>query len=217
MSDIITFNTESGFYTPPTKQTSSDPWHHLPASEWVQKQIEYTATSSPSGEGLIKPINELGVDELVGVEVGVCLAHTTEAFIKGIKNLKKLYAIDNYPTFVDWDGSDWNQDRQNLMKKTAQEKMIPYKSKVEFLHISSQEFVRTIEDESLDFVFIDGDHSYEAALKDFENYYPKIKNGGIFAGHDIQLNSIHTALTHFLKERYDQVSIVSNSAWYLRK
>ena len=216
MSDIITFNTETGFYTPPTRQTSSDPWHHLPAAEWVQKQIEYTATSSPSGEGLIKPINELE-GELVGVEVGVCLAHTTEAFIKGIKNLKKLYAIDNYPTFVDWDGSDWNQDRQNLMKKTAQEKMIPYKSKVEFLHISSQEFVRTIEDESLDFVFIDGDHSYEAALKDFENYYPKIKNGGIFAGHDIQLNSIHTALTHFLKERYDQVSIVSNSAWYLRK
>jgi hypothetical protein len=216
MSDIITFNTETGFYTPPTRQTSSDPWHHLPAAEWVQKQIEYTSTSSPSGEGLIKPINELE-GELVGVEVGVCLAHTTEAFIKGIKNLKKLYAIDNYPTFVDWDGSDWNQYRQNLMKKTAQEKMIPYKSKVEFLHISSQEFVRTIEDESLDFVFIDGDHSYEAALKDFENYYPKIKNGGIFAGHDIQLNSIHTALTHFLKERYDQVSIVSNSAWYLRK
>jgi hypothetical protein len=216
MSDIITFNTETGFYTPPTRQTSSDPWHHLPAAEWVQKQIEYTSTSSPSGEGLIKPINELE-GELVGVEVGVCLAHTTEAFIKGIKNLKKLYAIDNYPTFVDWDGSDWNQDRQNLMKKTAQEKMISYKSKVEFLHISSQEFVRTIEDESLDFVFIDGDHSYEAALKDFENYYPKIKNGGIFAGHDIQLNSIHTALTHFLKERYDQVSIVSNSAWYLRK
>jgi len=216
MSDIITFNTETGFYTPPTRQTSSDPWHHLPAAEWVQKQIEYTSTSSPSGEGLIKPINELE-GELVGVEVGVCLAHTTEAFIKGIKNLKKLYAIDNYPTFVDWDGSDWNQDRQNLMKKTAQEKMIPYKSKVEFLHISSQEFVRKIEDESLDFVFIDGDHSYEAALKDFENYYPKIKNGGIFAGHDIQLNSIHTALTHFLKERYDQVSIVSNSAWYLRK
>lgn len=195
---------------------NSDPNHHLPAAEWVQKQIEYTATSSPSGEGLIEPINELK-GKLVGVEVGVCLAHTTEAFAKGIKNLKKLYAIDNYPTFVDWDGSDWNQDRQNLMKKAAQEKLIPYKNKVEFLHVSSEEFVKTLKDESLDFVFIDGDHSFEAALKDFQNYYPKLKKGGIFAGHDIQLYSVRNALSYFLKERSNEVTGITNSAWYLRK
>ena len=182
----------------------------------MQKQIEYTATSSPSGEGLIEPINSLK-GELVGVEVGVCLAHTTESFAKGIKNLKKLYAIDNYPTFVDWDGSDWNQDRQNLMKKTAQEKLILYKNKVEFIHVSSEEFVKTIEDESLDFVFIDGDHSFDAVLKDFQNYYPKVKKGGIFGGHDIQLHSVRNALTHFLKEISKEVIDVANSAWYLRK
>ena len=195
---------------------TSDPNHHLPATEWVQKQIEYTATSSPSGEGLIEPINSLK-GELVGVEVGVCLAHTTEAYAKGIKNLKKLYAVDNYPTFVDWDGSDWNEDRQDLMKKAAQDKMLAYKDKVEIQHISSEEFVKTIEDESLDFVFIDGDHSFEAALKDFQNYYPKVKTGGIFGGHDIQLDSVRNALSYFLKEKSSEVIGVSNSAWYLRK
>jgi predicted O-methyltransferase YrrM len=195
---------------------NSDPNHHLPAAEWVQKQIEYTATSSPSGEGLIEAINSLK-GELVGVEVGVCLAHTTEAFAKGIKNLKKLYAVDNYPTFVDWDGSDWNKDRQDLMKKAAQEKMLAHKDKVEFLHVSSEEFVKTIEDESLDFVFIDGDHSYEAALKDFQNYYPKVKKGGVFGGHDIQLYSVRDALTYFLKEKFHEVIESTNSSWYLRK
>ena len=79
--------------------SNSDPYHNLPADAWVQKQIEYGNTASPSGEGLIEPINELK-GKLVGVEIGVCLAHTTESFVKGIKNLKKLYAIDNYPTFV---------------------------------------------------------------------------------------------------------------------
>jgi hypothetical protein len=195
---------------------TSDPNHHLPAAEWVQKQIEYTATSSPSGEGLIEPINSLK-GELVGVEVGVCLAHTTEAYAKGIKNLKKLYAVDNYPTFVDWDGSDWNKDRQDLMKKAAQDKMLAYKDKVEIHHVPSEEFVKTIEDESLDFVFIDGDHSFEAALKDFQNYYPKVKTGGIFGGHDIQLDSVRNALSYFLKEKSSEVIGVSNSAWYLRK
>ena len=215
MSDeIFTINTNDVLRINQPK--TSDPNHHLPAAEWVQKQIEYTATSSPSGEGLIEPINSLK-GELVGVEVGVCLAHTTEAFAKGIKNLKKLYAVDNYPTFVDWDGSDWNKDRQDLMKKAAQDKMLAHKDKVEFLHVSSEEFVKTIEDESLDFVFIDGDHSFEAALKDFQNYYPKVKKGGIFGGHDIQLDSVRNALSYFLKEKSSEVIGVSNSAWYLRK
>ena len=212
--EIFTINTNDVLRINQPK--TSDPNHHLPAAEWVQKQIEYTATSSPSGEGLIEPINSLK-GELVGVEVGVCLAHTTEAFAKGIKNLKKLYAVDNYPTFVDWDGSDWNKDRQDLMKKAAQEKMLAHKDKVEFLHVSSEEFVKTIEDESLDFVFIDGDHSFEAALKDFQNYYPKVKKGGIFGGHDIQLDSVRNALTYFLKEKSNEVMGVTNSAWYLRK
>ena len=212
--EIITINTNDVLRINQPK--TSDPNHHLPAAEWVQKQIEYTATSSPSGEGLIEPINSLK-GELVGVEVGVCLAHTTEAFAKGIKNLKKLYAVDNYPTFVDWDGSDWNKDRQDLMKKAAQDKMLAHKDKVEFLHVSSEEFVKTIEDESLDFVFIDGDHSFEAALKDFQNYYPKVKKGGIFGGHDIQLDSVRNALTYFLKEKSNEVIGVTNSAWYLRK
>jgi hypothetical protein len=215
MSDeIFTINTNDVLRINQPK--TSDPNHHLPAAEWVQKQIEYTATSSPSGEGLIEPINSLK-GELVGVEVGVCLAHTTEAFVKGINNLKKLYAVDNYPTFVDWDGSDWNKDRQDLMKKAAQDKMLAHKDKVEFLHVSSEEFVKTIEDESLDFVFIDGDHSFEAALKDFQNYYPKVKKGGIFGGHDIQLDSVRNALTYFLKEKSNEVIGVTNSAWYLRK
>ena len=212
--EIITINTNDVLRINQPK--SSDPNHHLPAAEWVQKQIEYTATSSPSGEGLIEPINSLK-GELVGVEVGVCLAHTTEAYAKGIKNLKKLYAVDNYPTFVDWDGSDWNKDRQDLMKKAAQDKMLAYKDKVEIHHVPSEEFVKTIEDESLDFVFIDGDHSFEAALKDFQNYYPKVKTGGIFGGHDIQLDSVRNALSYFLKERSNEVIGVSNSAWYLRK
>lgn len=37
---------------------------------------------------------------------------------------------------------------------------------------------------SLDMVFIDACHYYEEVRKDLENWYPKVKLGGIFAGHD---------------------------------
>ena len=44
------------------------------------------------------------------------------------------------------------------------------------------------EDSSLDGVFIDADHTYEAVKKDIQNWLPKVRKGGILAGHDY----IHT-------------------------
>ena len=41
-----------------------------------------------------------------------------------------------------------------------------------------------IPDESLDFVYLDADHTYDAVRGDIENFYPKIKKGGVLAGHD---------------------------------
>lgn len=39
-------------------------------------------------------------------------------------------------------------------------------------------------DKSVDFVFIDGDHSYEGCKRDIEAWLPKVKDGGILSGHD---------------------------------
>jgi hypothetical protein len=41
--------------------------------------------------------------------------------------------------------------------------------------------------ESIDLAFIDGDHSYEGALKDFRNIYPLMKKGGIILAHDCKI------------------------------
>jgi hypothetical protein len=39
-------------------------------------------------------------------------------------------------------------------------------------------------DESLDFIYIDANHKYEFVKQDMETWFPKLRNGGIFAGHD---------------------------------
>jgi predicted O-methyltransferase YrrM len=44
----------------------------------------------------------------------------------------------------------------------------------------------------LDFLFIDGDHSYEGVKKDFEMYSPLVRKGGIIAFHDIVGHSLET-------------------------
>lgn len=42
-----------------------------------------------------------------------------------------------------------------------------------------------IDNEKFDFIFIDGDHNYDAVKNDFEMYLPTVKSGGIIALHDI--------------------------------
>jgi predicted O-methyltransferase YrrM len=217
MNDIITFNTENGVYTPPTRNNSSDPWHHLPAAEWVQKQIDWANQSEPSGLGLVEPISKLSGRKLIGVEIGVCLGVTTESLLNNIPNIGKIYAVDNYPTFVDWNGGDMNAERQELMKQYAKTLLTPFGDRVEFCYESSIEFGKTLKEESLDFVFIDGDHSEEASYNDFWMYYPLVKKGGIFAGHDIVLESVKNSLKGYLGENFSKVITVSNNAWYMIK
>jgi len=42
-----------------------------------------------------------------------------------------------------------------------------------------------LKDQQLDFLFIDGDHSYQGTKQDFEMYSPLVRKGGIVAFHDI--------------------------------
>ena len=55
---------------------------------------------------------------------------------------------------------------------------------VEVLIGESHEFVNKFNDEYFDFVFIDADHKYESVKQDIEDWYPKVRVGGILAGHD---------------------------------
>ncbi|MEM5875171.1 MAG: class I SAM-dependent methyltransferase [Candidatus Aenigmatarchaeota archaeon] len=50
---------------------------------------------------------------------------------------------------------------------------------------SFKKIIRILNGEKLDFLFIDGDHTYEGVRKDFEMYSPLVKKGGIIAFHDI--------------------------------
>ena len=53
------------------------------------------------------------------------------------------------------------------------------------------EEVKTIlQGKKVDFLFIDGDHSYEGVRKDFDMYSPLVKINGIIAFHDV-IKSIH--------------------------
>ena len=49
---------------------------------------------------------------------------------------------------------------------------------------SRPEAASLFENGSLDFVFLDADHSFESVWQDLSVWYPKVRIGGILAGHD---------------------------------
>ncbi len=52
------------------------------------------------------------------------------------------------------------------------------------IRYSSRQSACFFPDESLDFVFIDANHKYDYVKEDIETWYPKVRKGGLFCGHD---------------------------------
>jgi len=72
----------------------------------------------------------------------------------------------------------------------------------------SAEAAKLYKDKSVDFVFIDADHSYQAVKKDIFAWLPKIRKGGFIGGHDIQRTVVYHAVQDAL-ENFQRVGINS--------
>ena len=60
----------------------------------------------------------------------------------------------------------------------------PYAAKIKVLQMYSTEAAKLIPDGSLDFAYIDARHDYCGVTDDLHSYWPKVRSGGIIAGHD---------------------------------
>ena len=105
-------------------------------------------------------------------EIGVHRGLSAEGALKSIP-IKKFYLID-----------PWSDVLYPLMDETIT-RLKKWESVCEYIRKTSDDAVNDIPDNSLDLCYIDGDHSKEQVEKDIKNYFPKVKVGGIIAGHNI--------------------------------
>ena len=87
--------------------------------------------------------------------------------------------------------------------------MAPYSSRVHFVREMSFNAVSQFQDCSLDFVYVDAVHDYEGALRDIMDWWPKLKPGGILAGHDY-LDQINPAGIFGVKSAADRFAMAVN-------
>lgn len=80
-----------------------------------------------------------------------------------------------------------------------------------------------IENNSVDLLFIDGEHSYEQCKKDIENYWPKLKKGGFLLGHDYRreqpgvIRAVNEIFTQEGFTKYENCSMWSVGKGHFRK
>lgn len=146
---------------------------------------------------LIHSINiQKGKKKLVGLEIGVFNGNYSEKIYNYFKTKFDfhLYLVDPWKTF---DGYYYDQNKLEKCYSNVKKKFNRNK-KVTILRKTSLEASDDFENESLDFVYIDGNHDYDFVIKDLETWFPKLKSNGVLFGDDYsRAYGVHKAVNEF--------------------
>lgn len=182
---------------------------YLEQGIWLSKMPDHAAW------GLVDLIRDLGPN-VKGIEIGVQLGMNSYMLLDACPNITKIIGVDPYEPYTDWDRSITQSD-QDIIYAEFMENLPLMKDRFELLKYKSVDASVYLEDDSYDFLFVDGDHSIRGVLNDLDKYVPKIKKGGIVAGHDIGLHGVNMAVQGWCRRKNidsKKVMITENQAWY---
>lgn len=154
-------------------------------------------------------------DEYHFVEIGSWKGRSSIYMGVEIFNSGKKIKFDCVDT---WEGSEEHRDKSNVSYEPLLEipnglynefinNINPLKSVINPIRSTSVEASKLYEDESLDFVFIDGAHDYQSIKEDIEHWYPKVKKGGYISGDDYVWESINFAVKQFFSNKHNIISM----------
>ena len=152
-----------------------------------------------------------------GAELGVSRGRFT-SYLCSVMPEMKMIAVDLWASQPDLtaEGTEtyegWNHDESYQNFKDGTEHYFP--GRVEIHRMKTTEAAPLIADGSLDFIFIDADHSYEGCSADIEAWRGKVRRGGIIAGHDFNWPTVAKSVADWLGD----VQVLKDNVWiYIQK
>jgi len=150
---------------------------------------------------------EPAVGAEVGVENGVHAFEMLEQL-----PLKKMYLVDAYKPHYDKTAGEVEQWQEN-----AKELLSEFKDKIKWLINDSVQAAPSVANESLDFVYIDADHAEGPAYNDIKAWTPKVRSGGIVAGHDFATyEEVRKAVIRYAQENDIEVCFRQDDWWFAK-
>lgn len=118
--------------------------------------MNYNVLRALIEEGLVLKLNK-------GAEIGIFEGTTSQHLLKSFPTLT-LYCVD---PFIDYSELESNrtQEKMNLHEQEALKKLSVFGNRAKIIKDFSVQASKQIADESLDFIFIDALHTYEAVPK----------------------------------------------------
>lgn len=142
------------------------------------------------------------------VEIGTHLGHFASSLLDQWPG--HLTCIDPYITNLeDYHDVLDGMDREEHFRE-ASNRLSPFRRRVRFLRYLSSEVVDLFKNNSLNFVYVDANHAQKYVIQDCLMYWPKVKKGGVFAGHDIS-----GRWTDQIKPVVDLISSVTGLDYYI--
>lgn len=154
---------------------------------------------APNGNGIQTDISPLlhvvgnhGKD-LVCIEVGTNRGISTCDMLYHCHNIKEMHCVDMWEPYDDFIGSPNGEPVYSLNKMDARINEAvarisleehPFGEKVVIHHMDSNECAKQFPDEHFDFIFLDTYLTNDQIANDLQVWYPKVKVGGLFTGHD---------------------------------
>jgi len=164
-----------------------------------------------SGLGLVNLLKNR--DQIIGLEIGCYAGVNAEYLLNSLPQLK-LHGVDPYTPYVDWNGS-YTCGNNDSAEKQAMDRFSKFPDRFTLHKMTSDDAFNLFPDDYFDFIFIDGLHTYEQVIVDCINYYPKIKTGGLFSGHDFNtISGVNKAVKEFANTNNKTILQTENDVWY---
>lgn len=138
-------------------------------------------------------LSQLGAIEYIGVDPYLAGYDKTDPFVADVANLFQASpetALDRLYDAVASRLTSTFPGRATLYRETSHEASLRFS------------------DSSIDFVFIDGDHRFDAVVRDLKDWWPKVGPGGVLVGDDYDWQSVRDAVDRFALSRGLRVLLV---------
>lgn len=116
-----------------------------------------------------------------GAEIGVWSGKFSQQLLDAIPKLH-LHAVDPWQSLDDYHERKNEPDRMAAAYHEAMTRLAGRRCAI--FRMTSLEAAARVPDGSLDFVYIDGNHGAAHVRADLEAWSPKVRRGGVVAGHD---------------------------------
>lgn len=185
-------------------------------------------------EQLLTTIKHQLGDINIALEIGVWRGSYSRSIIKNLQPTT-FYGVDPYdiyegytdkPNLLEFQNNRSLEELYNRVMKT-------FKTfNTELSHTNSKiiremgtNYAPTFADNTIDFVYLDSDHKYESVKSEINAWYPKVKVGGILAGHDyiarshIEEFGVIPAVTEFIERENLTLHTTDEefSSWWVTK